>query len=52
MIKEKMDSDPSFNPKSVFLDQYDAAERLIIEKSAVVRGQYLDVWKPASGCVK
>lgn len=49
---QKIAESAEYDAKKVFLAQFDPVEQLIIEKSATVRGKYVDIWTPATGIVK
>lgn len=51
-IKQKIDSDVSFDGKKAALSQFDSKEQTIIEAGSLVRGGRFDVWGPERGILK
>jgi len=52
-IAAKIASDPvSYDTQAAYLAQYDAVERVIIEKSRIVRNRTFNIWSPEMGITK
>ena len=46
-IAAKIKTDPvTFDAKQAYMAQFDPVEKIIIEKSRLVRGKYYDIWSP------
>jgi len=51
-LGKKIAENSEFDAKKVYMAQFDPVEQIIIEKSATIRGKYVELWTPATGIVK
>ncbi len=51
-INQKINTDAGCDAKAMFMQQFDQAEQVIIERSKLIRGMEIDVWKPERAIVK
>jgi hypothetical protein len=52
-IAAKIASDPvQYDTQAAYLSQFDAVEKVIIEKSRIVRNRCFNIWSPDQGITK